>query len=264
MKGACQVSTDSCVTEQKNRMFCTLWIIFQTLAFVAEGGSSESAEAAAAKAAANNGGAAAAAGNNANQGGQNGAQQQNGQVFLAKVVQAGGSFILQPLGAPIEQPAVQQVLPASGSLQQGGLGFFVAQAGGANGIPQQGQQLAQSTNGGSAVVPLQLGHSANGGGLLTILPQTNAIGSPQNPFLFSGQQVQLIPLNAVSNNQQQQLTLTGQDAAGRLRIKRSLVPRLRRTPEQPSGKPTTAAEEKEEECSGAEGGEAQQQIMSTY
>ncbi|KAK9540409.1 hypothetical protein VZT92_002863 [Zoarces viviparus] len=206
-------------------MFCILWVVFQTLAAVVEGGvSSGSAETLANGGVNNNG---AAGGNNASPGAQNGVPI-NGEPLVAHLVQLGSSFFIQPVGNQVGQAALQQLIPV-GALQQGGA-FLAGQVGTANVNPQG--QLTQGANGGPVT-------------LFALLPQRNAGGSPQGAMLTPGQ-VQLIPVAGLNN--QQQL-----GAAGRLRFQRSVAARLRRT--QPPVMKAMAAEEEEEEeeeCSGME------------
>uniref|UniRef100_A0A667W8A3 Sp1 transcription factor n=1 Tax=Myripristis murdjan TaxID=586833 RepID=A0A667W8A3_9TELE len=164
-------------------MLCILWVIFQTLAFVVEGGvTSASGEAAGNGGVNNNGGTT---GNNANPGAQTGVPL-NGDAFVAQVVPVGGSFFIQPVGNPIGQAPVQQLIPTA-PLQQGGA-FFLGQTRGVNGISQPQGQVTQSTHGGPVT-------------FFAVLPQGNAIGSPQSPILIPGQ-LRLIPVNGQINQQQ--------------------------------------------------------------
>lgn len=207
-------------------MFCILWVIFQILAVVVEGGvSSGSAEALANGGVNNNG---AAAGNNANPGAQNGVPL-NGEPIVAQLVQLGGSFFVQPVGKQIGQTPVQQLIPIGG-LQPGGP-FLVGHAGGANVNPQG--QVTQAARGGPVT-------------LFAVLPQRNGGGGPQGAVLTPGQ-VQLISVAGLNN--QQQPGAAGGRAAGRARFQRSVAARLRRT-QSPVMK--VMAAEEEEECSGME------------
>lgn len=210
-------------------MFCILWVIFQTLAVVVEGGvSSGSAEALANGAVNNNG---AAAGNNANPGAQNGVPL-NGEPFVARLVQLGGSIFIQPVGNQVGQ---QQLIPI-GALQQGGA-FLVGQAGRTSVNPQG--QVAQAARNGPVT-------------LFAVLPQGNAGGDLQGALLTPSQ-VQLISLAGLNN--QQQAGAAGGQAAGRVRFQRSVAARLRRT-QSPVMK--AMATEEEEECSGTETEEKQE------
>lgn len=212
-------------------MFCILWVIFQTLAVVVEGGVSSGSAEALAKGGVNNNGAAA--GNNANPGAQNGVPL-NGEPLVARLIQLGGSFFMQPVGNQVDQGPLQQLIPI-GALQQGGA-FLVGQAGGANVNPQG--QVVQAARHGPVT-------------LFAVLPQRNAGGGPQGALLTPGQ-MQLISVAGL-NNQQQPGAVGGQ-AAGRVRFQRSLAARLRRT-QSPVMKVMTA--EEEEECSGMEEEEKQ-------
>lgn len=185
--------------------------------------SSQSAEALANGGVNNNGGTAA--GNNANPGVQNGVPL-NGEPIVGRLVQVGGSLFIQPVGNPVGQPALQQLIPIGG-LQQGGV-LLLGQTGGANVNPLG--QGAQGARGGPVT-------------LLALLSQRNAGGDPQGAVFTPGQ-VQLIPL-AGPNNQQQ----AAGAKAGRLRFQRSAAARLRRT-QLPAMK--EVATEEEEECSGME------------
>lgn len=205
-------------------MLCTLWVIFQILAVVVEGGvSSGSAEALASGGVNNNGGAA---GNNANAGAQNGLPL-NGEPLVVRLVQLGGSFFLQPIGNQAGQPLLQQLIPI-GALQQPGA-FLLGQTGGAQGALTQG------------------------GPVFAVLPQRVAGVNPQGALLTPGQ-VHLISLAGLSSPQQAGIAATGGQAAARLRFQRSVAARLRRT--QAPVMKVMAAEE-EEECSGMEPEEKQ-------
>lgn len=204
-------------------MFCILWVIFQTMAVVVEGGvSSGSAEALAKAQVKNNG---AAAGNSPNPGAQNGVQQ-NTEPLVVRLIQLGGSFFAQPIGNQVGQATLQQLIPVGG-IQQTGL-FLVGQSGGAN-VNLQGQ-LAQGE-------PLTL---------FAVLPQRNAGGDPQGALLTPSQ-VHLFSLARLKN--QQQLGAAVGPVVGRLRFQRSAAARLRRT-QSPVMK--VMAAEEEEECSGME------------
>lgn len=189
--------------------------------------SSGSAEALANRRANNNGGQGAAQG--ANNGAQNGVPL-NGDPFLAQIVQVGSSFFLQPLGNPVGQAPVQQLIPVA-VLQQGGA-FLMGQAGGAT-VKLQG--LATQQAGGGPV------------NVFAVLPQGNVGGAPQGVMLTPGQ-VQLV--SVVGQNNQQPLGGVGGAANlnGRLRFQRSVAARLRRM-QSPVMKTAT---EDEEECSGVE------------
>lgn len=204
-------------------MFCILWVIFQILAAAEGGGVSGSSEALANGALNNNGGAAA--GNNANPGVQNGVPL-NGEPIAGRLVQIGGSLFIQPVGNPVDQPPLQQLIPIGG-LQQGGA-ILLGRTGAANVNPQ-----GQGARGGPVT-------------LFVLLSQRNAGGDPQGAVFTPGQ-VQLIPLAGLNN--QQQAGAAGGTAAGRLRFQRSVAARLRRT-QLPVMK--VAATEEEEECSGME------------
>lgn len=205
-------------------MFCVLWVIFQTLTVVVEGGvSSGSAEALANGGVNNNG---AAAGNNANPGAQNGVPI-NGEPLVAHLVQLGGSFFIQPVRNQVGQAPLQQLIPI-GALPQGGA-FLVGQAGTASVNPQG--QMNQGARGGPVT-------------LFAVLPQGNAGGNPQGALLTPGQ-VQLISVAGLNN--QQQPAAAGGRTAGRVRFQRSVAARLRRT-QSPVMK--VMAAEDEEECSG--------------
>lgn len=214
-------------------MFCILWVIFQTLAVVVEGGvSSGSAEALANGGVNNNGGAAA--GNNAKPGAQNGVPL-NGEPLMAHLVQLGGSFFIQPVGNLIGQAPLQQLIPI-GALQQGGA-FLVGQTGTASVNPQG--QVAQAVRGGPVT-------------LFAVLSQRNAGGDPQGAVLTPSQ-LQLI--SKAGLNDQQHLGAAVGNAAGRGRFQRSVAARLRRT-QSPVMK--VKAAEDEEECSGMEMEERQE------
>lgn len=211
---------------QKQTMYCILWVIFQTLALVVEGGVSSGSAEALLKGGA--GGAAGAAGNVANGGAQNGVPLAGGAV-MARLVQLGGSLFIQPVGNPVGQAPAQQLIPIT-ALQQGGT-FLLGQAGGAVGNLQG--QMAQQAAGGPVMV-------------LGVVPQNNPRVDPQ-PALLAPGQVQLIPVAGPNN--QPQLGVAGGigNARGILRFQRSVAARLRRT--QPPVT-TAAASQEEEECSG--------------
>lgn len=213
---------------QKRIMHCILWVIFQTMALVVEGGVSSGSAEALLKGGA--GGAAGAAGNVANGGAQNGVPLEGGAV-VARLVQLGGSLFIQPVGNPVGQAPAQHLIPIT-ALQQGGT-FLLGQAGGAMGNLQG--QMAQQAGGGSVMV-------------LGVVPQNNARVNPQPAMLAPGQ-VQLIPVAGPNN--QQQLGVAGGigNARGLLRFQRSVAARLRRT--QPPVT-TTVASQEEEECSGTD------------
>lgn len=216
------------LTSLRYNMFCILWVIFQILAVVEGGGVSNSAEALANGGVNNNGGAAGAG---AGAGVQNGVPL-DGEPLVGRLVQVGGSLFIQPVGNPVGQPALQQLIPVGG-LQQGGV-LLVGQTGGANLNPQG--QVAQGARGGPVT-------------LFALLSQRNAGGDPQGAVFTPGQ-VQLIPLAGLNNQQQAAGT-----KAGRLRLQRSVAARLRRTlfpvmKEVPGG-------EEEEECSGMDVEETQ-------
>lgn len=184
--------------------------------------SSGSAEALANGGVNNNG---AAAGNSVNPGAQSGVPL-NGEPLVARLVQLGGSFFIQPVGNQGGQAPLPQLIPIRG-LQQDGP-FAVGQAGGAS-VNAQGK-LAPGAGGGPVT-------------LFAVLPQRNAGGDPQGALLTPGQ-VHLIPAAGLSSQQQ---------AARRLRFQRSVAARLQRT--QPPAMKVMAAEE-EEECSGMEENQA--------
>ncbi|XP_077965172.1 uncharacterized protein LOC144411602 [Gasterosteus aculeatus] len=201
-------------------MFCILWLIFQALAVVVEGGvSSGSGETLTVGGVNLNG---AAGGNNGNPATQNGVPI-NGEPLVAHLVQLGGSFFIQPVGNPAGQAPLHRLIPV-GALQQGGT-FLAGQAGTANVNPQ-----GQLTPGGGPVT------------VFAVLPQGNAGANPQGSPLAPGQ-VHLIPLTGL--NVQQQLGGAGGRAAGRLRFQRSVAARLGRT--RPPATKAMAAEEEEEE-----------------
>lgn len=180
-------------------MLCVLWVIFQTLASLAEGGSSGSGEAVGNGGMNMNGGMA---GNTANPRAVNG----NGQPFLAQIVPFGGALFIQPAGTPNGQTLVNLV--PIGPLQQG-RAFLIGQAGAANSAPLPQGQLLQPANGGSAP-------------LFIVLPQVNGMGGPLSPMIITGQ-VQVIPLNGLNNQQQ---PATGGSAAvrrGKARVKHSVA-----------------------------------------
>ncbi|KAM7394297.1 hypothetical protein PAMP_021110 [Pampus punctatissimus] len=207
-------------------MFCILWVIFQTLVVVVEGGVSSGSAEALANAGVNNNGVPA--GNNVNPGAQN-VFPLNGEALVAQLVQLGGSFFIQPVGNQIGQAPVQQLIPI-GALQQGG-SFLVGYAGGANANPQG--QVAQAARGGPVT-------------LFAVLPQRNAGGVPQGVVLTPGQ-VQMISVAGLNN--QQQLGAAGGTAVGRARFKRSVAARLRM--KQSSVMKVMSAEEEEEEEEGS-------------
>lgn len=198
-------------------MFCLLWVIFQTFALVVKGGVSSGSAEALVNGRVNNNGGAGAAGNNGNAGAQN-AVPLNGNPILGRLVQLGGSLFIQPIGNPINQAPLQQLIPVT-ALQQGGA-FLVGQTGGANVNPQG--PIAQQA----------------GGTLFAVLPQRNAGGNPQTAVLTPGQ-VQLIPG-----------LVGGGNPPGIVRFQRSVAARLRRT--QPPVMKVPNAEEEDEECSGME------------
>lgn len=212
-------------------MYCMLWVIFQSLALVVESGvSSGSAEALANRGVKNNGGPGAA--NGANAGAQNGVPL-TGQPFVAQVVQVGNTLFIQPLGNPVGQAPPQQLIPVA-VLPQGGA-FLMGQAGGAT-MNLQGPGTQQA-----------------GGGLFAVLPQRNVGGGPQSVVLTPGQ-VQL--MSAVGQNNPQPLggVVGAAKPSGKLRFRRSVAARLRRT-QSPVMKTTPA--EDEEECSGVDTEEKQ-------
>lgn len=212
-------------------MFCILWVVFQTLAVVVEGGVSSGSAEALAKGGVNNNGAAA--GNNPNPGAQNGVSL-NTEPLVARLVQLGGSFFIQPVGNQVGQAPLQQLIPI-GAVQQTGA-FLVGQSGGAN-VNLQGQ-VVQGVRGGPVT-------------LFAVLAQRNAGGDPQGALLTPSQ-VHVFSLAGL-NNQQQPGAAVG-PAAGRLRFQRSVAARLRRT-QSPVMK--VMAAEEEEECSGMETEEEQ-------
>lgn len=213
-------------------MYCILWVIFQALALVVEGGvSSGSAEALLKGGAKNNGGgggAAGAAGNVANAGALNGVPLAGGAV-VARLVQLGGSLFIQPMGNPVGQAPAQQLIPLS-ALQQGGT-FLLGQTGGAVGNLQG--QMAQQAGGGQVM-------------LLGVMPQNNAGAAPQPAMLTPGQ-VQLIPVAGPNNQQHLGVAGGAGNAGGILRFQRTVAARLRRMQSQPT---KAAAAQEEEECSG--------------
>ncbi|AWP05560.1 Hypothetical protein SMAX5B_011589 [Scophthalmus maximus] len=191
-------------------MFCALWVLFQTLAVVVQGGVSSGSDEALANGAVNNNGGAVA-GSNANSGAHRGVPP-NSEPLVARLVQLGGSFFIQPVGNQIGQAPLQQLIPI-GALQQGGA-FPVVQTGGANVNPQG--QVAQTAGGGPVT-------------LLAVLSQRNAGGNPggQHGALLTPGQVQLISTAGLNN--QPQPGAAGGNAAGRVRFQRSVAARLRGT-----------------------------------
>lgn len=190
-------------------MFCILWVIFQSLAVLVEGGlTSASAEALAKAGGKNNGGAA---GNNANAGAQNGVPL-NGQAIVAQLVPLGGSLFLQQAGNQVGQPHVQQLIPF-GAVQQG--------------VGPQGQ-VGQPVQGGPFT-------------FFAVLPQGGAIGNPQNALLTPGQ-AQLISVAGLNNQQQP----APGAAVSRLRFQRSAAARFRAT-QAPSTRVMASEEEEDEE-----------------
>lgn len=215
-------------------MYCILWVIFQSLALVVESDvSSGSAEALANRGANNNGGPGAAKG--ANIGAQNGVPL-IGEPFVAQIAQVGSSIFIQPLGNPVGQAPLQQLIPVA-VLQQGGA-LLMGQAGGAT---MKLQGLATQQAGGGPV------------NVFAVLPQGNVGGVPQGVMLTPGQ-VQL--MSVVGQNNQQPLGGVGGAAnpSGRVRFQRSVAARLRRMQSPPV---KTMATEDEEECSGVETEEKQ-------
>lgn len=210
-------------------MYCTLWVIVQILAVVVEaGGSSGSNEALA-----NNNGAAAAAaaGNGANAGAQNGVPLM-GEPIVARLVQLGGSLFIQPLGNPVDQALLQQLIPVPVLPQ--GVNVVLGQAVGANGNLQG--QLAQQAIGG----PLTL---------FAVLPQNNGAIDPRLAMLTPGQ-MQLLSMVGPNNQQPR----------GKVRHQRSVAARLRRTK---SLLMKAAAAEEKEESSGMESKETEL-MVPTY
>lgn len=203
-------------------MFFLVFVLFQTLAAVVEGGVSSGSAEALANGGGNNVGGAA--GNNANTGAQNGVPV-NGEPLLAQIVPLGGSLFIQPAGNQIGQAPLQQLIPI-GALQQGGA-FLVAQPGGGNVNTQR--QVGQPPQGGPIT-------------LLAVLPHRPAGADPQGAALTPGQ-VQLISVAGLNN--QQQPGVAG-NSAGRLRFQRSVAARLRRT-RAPAKKMSAPEEEEEEE-----------------
>lgn len=128
-------------------MFCMLWVIFQCLALVVEGGVSSGSAEVPLNARVNHNGAAA--GNNAN-GAPNGVPL-IGELLVAHVVQVGGSFFIQP-NQPGQAP-LQQVIP-----------IVAPQSGGVN-VNSQGQVIQPAASG-----PVTL---------FAVLTQRNAGGDPQ-------------------------------------------------------------------------------------
>uniref|UniRef100_A0A665TJ69 Uncharacterized protein n=1 Tax=Echeneis naucrates TaxID=173247 RepID=A0A665TJ69_ECHNA len=172
-------------------MFSILWVIFQSLAVVVEGGvSSGSVEALANRGLNNNGGAVA--GNNGNAGAQNGIPL-NGEPLVAHVVPLGGPFFIQSVGNQIAQAPLQQLIPVA-ALQPGGP-LLLGQAGGTN-VNQQ-DQVAQAVRGGPVT-------------LFAVLSQRNVGGDPQGAVLTPGQ-VQLLSRGGV--NLQLQPGIAGGSAA---------------------------------------------------
>lgn len=216
-----------CLLSLRSIMFCTLWLLFQTLAVVVEGGATSGSAEALANGGVNNNGRAAA-GNNANNGAQNGVPL-NGEPLLAQLVQLGGSFFIQPVGNQIGQVPLQQLIPI-GAFQSAGA-LLPMQAGGANVNPQG--QVAQAARGGPVT-------------LFAVLSQRNAGGDPQGAVMTPGQ-VQLVPRAGL--NYQQQLGAAGGNAAGRGRFLRSVAARLRGTQ---SAARKVMADEDDEDCSGME------------
>lgn len=194
-------------------MFCTLWVIFQALVVVVEGGVSSGIAVTPAKVGLNNNGAAA--GREPNPGAQNGVQ------LNARLVQDGGSFFIQPVGNQVGHVPLQQLIPI-GAVQQAGT-FFVGQSSGAN-------------------VNLQ-GLLAQGAALFAVLPGENAGRDPQGALLNQNQ-VYVFPLAGLKN--EQQLGASAGTVAGRLRPPRSVAARLRRR----SPEVNMMTTEEEDECSG--------------
>lgn len=198
-------------------MFCTLWVIFQALVVVVEGGVSSGIAETPAKVGLNNNGAAA--GSKPNPRAQNGVQP-NAEPLVARLVQVGGSFFIQPVGNQVGQFPLQQLIPI-GAVQQAGT-FFVGQSSGAN-VNLQGQ-LAQ------------------GATLFAVLPRENAGGDPQGAPLNQNQ-VYLFSLAGLKN--EQQLGAAAGTVAGRLRLPRVAARLRRRSPEV-----NVMTTEEEDECSG--------------
>lgn len=207
-------------------MFCTLWVLFQILAFVVEGGASSGSAEALANGGVNNNGAAA--GDNPKPGDQNRVPL-NTEPLMVRLVQVGGSFFIQPGGNQVGQALLQPLIPI-GAVHQTGA-FLVGQLGGANVNPEG--WVAQGTRGGPVT-------------LFAVLPQRNVGGDPRGAFLTPSQ-VHLFSPAGLKN--QQPLGAAVGPAAGRLRFQRSVAARVRRA-KSPVMK--VMAAEEEEECSGME------------
>ena len=186
-------------------MLCTLWVIFQALAAAVEAGVfSASAETLAKLAASNNNGAAA------------GTQIGNAEPLLVRLVQLGGSFLLQPVGTRVGQFPLIPAQPG-GTVLVGGPGALSVQ-----------EQLAQGSTGGVVT-------------LLAAPPSGSAGRDPQAALLQPGQ-ARLLPAATPSD-------AAARPAAGRLSFQRSVGAPVRRT-RSPELLTTEEEEEEEmEECS---------------
>lgn len=207
-------------------MFYILWVIFQTLAFVVEGGVTSGSAEALAKGGVNNNGAAA--GNNPKPGDQNRVPL-NTEPLIVRLFQLGGSFFIQPVGNQVGQGLLQPLIPF-GAVHQPGA-FLVGQFGGANVNPEG--WVAQGTRGGPVT-------------LFAVLPQRNVGGDPRG-VLLTPNQVHLFSPAGLKN--QPPLGAAAGPAAARLRFQRSVAVRARRA-KSPVMKAMAA--EEEQECSGME------------
>lgn len=205
-------------------MLCTLWVVFQALAVAVEAGVLSASAEALAKLAANNNGAAA--GTSSRAGTQTGIQP-HAQPLLARLIQLGGSYFLQPVGTQVGQFPLIPV----GTVQPAGT-LLVGQSG----VHPLQEQLAQGATGGMVT-------------LLAVLPQGGAGGDPQ-AGLLKPDQASLLPAATLSN--QQHLAVAATPAGGKLRFQRSVGAPVRRmrSPELMMTAEEEEEPEEEEECSG--------------
>lgn len=142
-------------------MFCTLWLVFQAWAVAVEGGVYSHRAEALAKLATNSNGAAAGTGPGPNPG-----TQPNAEPLSVRLIQLGGSFVIQPVGTQVGRFPLIPVgtVPGAGTFARGQPDSLNLQ-----------ELLAQGAAGGAAT-------------LFPVLPQGNAGGDPQaaplNPDLF--------------------------------------------------------------------------------
>ncbi|XP_062410819.1 serine/threonine-protein kinase Wnk-like [Sardina pilchardus] len=230
-------------------MICFLWIIFPSLASMAQAGGSGSAEVVKAAAGAKGGVGNAAGGNGANPGILNGIVM-NGQ--LPQLVPVGALLLQQPGGAmPMNQGAMQ-VLPGPGV--QPGMTFPLAFALPQQQLPQQQQQLQLPQQQQLQLLlqhqlqqhQLQQQQQQQQPGLpqgqnqpqqtavpvFAVLPQMNGMagmGGLQFPWMAAGQQMQFLSLGAANLQQgagggqgQGQGQVQGQGGAAKARVKHSV------------------------------------------